>query len=40
MKMVNTNTISNNLIRLPMYYKLKNKDIKMICKNIFDFFNN
>ena len=38
--MQHTNMISNNLLRLPMHYELKNKDIKIICKNIFDFFNN
>jgi len=40
LKMNNTNLISNNLLRLPVYCELKNKDIKIICKNIFDFFNN
>ena len=38
--MHNTNIISNDLLRLPMHYELKNKNIKIICKNIFDFFNN
>ena len=34
----NTNNISQTLLRLPMYYKLKNIEVKNICKLIRDFY--
>ena len=34
----NTNNISHTLLRLPLYYKLKNIEVKNICKLIKDFY--
>ena len=35
-----TTTDSERLLRLPMYYNLKARDIEFICKKIYSFLNN
>ena len=37
--MKHTNTISDTLLRLPIYYKLKELDVRKICENIKFFIN-
>ena len=38
LKMKNTNYISNNILRLPMYNEITDKDIDRVCKKINDFY--
>jgi dTDP-4-amino-4,6-dideoxygalactose transaminase len=35
----NTNRTSNNILRLPIYYGISSKKVKMICKHILNFYN-
>ena len=39
-KMDNTEATSQTLLRLPIYYKIKGKDVQIVCKTISKFFNN